>query len=82
MIKLLLAIRSLDIGGAERQFIELVKGIDKNRFDVTVCTMYPGELDDEVKKIDGVKFVCLQKRGRYDLGFFWRYRRFLQKLQP
>ncbi|NPA63733.1 MAG: glycosyltransferase, partial [Epsilonproteobacteria bacterium] len=30
----------------------------------------------------GVKFVCLQKRGRYDLGFFWRYRRFLQKLQP
>jgi len=50
VIKLLLAIRSLDIGGAERQFIELVKGIDKNRFDVTVCTMYPGELDDEVKK--------------------------------
>jgi len=43
-IKLVLSIRSLDIGGAERQFIELVKHIDKKRFDVTVCTMYGEKL--------------------------------------
>ncbi len=30
-IKLCLSIRSLNIGGAERQFIELVKNIDKNK---------------------------------------------------
>jgi hypothetical protein len=42
MTKLFLAIRSLDIGGAERQFIELVKYIDKSKFYVLVCTMYGG----------------------------------------
>ncbi len=42
-IKLLLAIRSLDIGGAERQFIELIKNIDKDKFEVYVCSMYGGK---------------------------------------
>ncbi len=81
-IKLILSIRSLDIGGAERQFIELAKGIDKDRFEVTVCTMYPGVLDDEVISTRGVEFVCFNKKGRYDLGFLNKYRKFLHEQKP
>ena len=51
MIKIIFSIRSLDIGGSERQFIELVKHIDKTKFDVTVCTMYGGVQEELVKKI-------------------------------
>jgi glycosyltransferase involved in cell wall biosynthesis len=81
--KLVLSIRSLDIGGAERQFIELVKHIDKAKFDVTVCTMYGGVQEELVKKIEGVHYVNLQKKGRYDLfAFFKRYKGLLQKTQP
>ena len=53
-MKLLLAIRSLNIGGAERQFIELVKNID---FPVYVVTMYGGILEDEIKNLEHVDIL-------------------------
>ena len=63
MIKLLLSIRSLDVGGAERQFIELIKNIDKSKFDITVCTMYGGVQEDVIKSIPNIKYYNLQKTG-------------------
>ena len=82
-IKVVLAIRSLDIGGAERQFIELVKHIDKNKFDVTVCTMYGGVQEDIVKAIPNITYYNLKKNGRYDFyGFYRRYKDLLFKLKP
>lgn len=83
MIKLILTIRSLNLGGAERQFLELVKHIDKNKFDVYVCTMYGGILEDEIKAIHDVHYTNLQKKGRYDLfPFFMKYRSYLASIQP
>jgi glycosyltransferase involved in cell wall biosynthesis len=82
-MKVVLAIRSLDIGGAERQFVELVKGIDKGRFDVTVCTMYGGVWEERVAAVPGVRYVNLRKTGRYDLWSFGRrYRALLRKIRP
>ncbi len=83
MIKLVLAIRSLDIGGAERQFIELVKHIDKTRFNVLVVTMYGGVQENTVKNIPNIKYINLQKKGRYDFfAFYNRYARILQESAP
>ena len=81
-MKLVLSIRSLNTGGAERQFIELVKYIDKKKFDVYVITMYGGEFEDIVKNIDGVKYFNLQKKGRYDLEFFFKYKKLLNEIKP
>ena len=83
MIKLVLSIRSLDIGGAERQFIELVKHIDKSKFDVTVCTMYGGIQEDIVKTIPNIKYYNLQKTGRYDFYKFYKnYSKLLKEIRP
>ena len=82
-MNIVLSIRSLDIGGAERQFIELIKHIDKKRFDVLVCTMYGGEQEDIVKNIPGIKYINLQKKGRYDFYDFYRhYKRVLKEFGP
>lgn len=82
-IRILLAIRSLDIGGAERQFIELIKNIDKDRFEVYVCTMYGGIQEDIVKSIRNVDYYNLNKQGRYDVfGFFTRYSNLMKKINP
>ena len=79
MIKLVLSIRSLDIGGAERQFIELVKNIDKNKFDVLVCTMYGGVQEDIIKNVPNIKYVNLKKNGRYDfVSFYKNYKKVLK----
>lgn len=82
-MKLLLAIRSLDIGGAERQFIELVRHIDKSRFNLIVCTMYSGSQEESLKAIDGITYYNLKKQGRYDLlDFGYRYRKLLRSERP
>jgi glycosyltransferase involved in cell wall biosynthesis len=83
MIKLILSIRSLDIGGAERQFIELIKHIDKQKFDVTVCTMYGGIQEEIVQKIPNINYVNLKKNGRYDFySFYKRYTDLLKDIRP
>ncbi len=82
-MKLVLAIRSLDIGGAERQFIELVKNIDKNKFDVTVCTMYGGVQESVIKDMLHVEYIHLHKKGRYDFySFFTLYKKVLRDVEP
>lgn len=83
MIKLVLSIRSLNIGGSERQFIELIKNIDKTKFDISVCTMYGGEQEDLVKQIPNIKYFNLQKTGRYDFyQFYNNYTRLLKEIDP
>jgi len=83
MINLVLSIRSLDIGGAERQFIELVENIDKNKFNVLVCTMYGGVQENIIKNIPNIKYVNLEKKGRYDfVNFYKKYKRVLKDFQP
>lgn len=82
-IKLVLAIRSLNVGGAERQFIELVKHIDKDKFEVYVCTMYGGVQEGIVKSIENVIYYNLGKKGRYDIfKFYNNYKKLLKTINP
>jgi len=81
-LKVVLSIRSLNIGGAERQFIELLKNIDKKKFDVYVVTMYGGVQENEIKNIKGIKYFNLQKSGRYDLKFYFKYKALLKEIFP
>ncbi len=81
-IKLALAIRALDIGGAERQLLELARNIDKDKYDVVLYVMYARELDVEAKAIEGVKFIDLAKQSRYDnLSFMKKYIKSLDEEQ-
>lgn len=71
-IKLTFLVRSLDYGGAQRQLITLVKGLDKNRFRVCVMAFYPGPLEQELAGSD-VQVITLDKGSRWDiLGFLRR----------
>jgi glycosyltransferase involved in cell wall biosynthesis len=81
-IKIILSIRSLEIGGAERQFIELVKGIDKSKFEVVVITMFEGTNDWEIKNNSEIKFYCFDKRGRYDVLSYFKYSKLIYEFKP
>lgn len=85
MIEIAFIIRSLECDGAERQLVTLAKGLDKQRFDVTVLYFYSGgvlPLEKDLKD-SGILAICLQKRGRWDLfGFFWRLVRYLKQINP
>lgn len=73
MIRLFFLIRSLGRGGAERQLVELAKGLDKTCFAITIATYYDGVLRPELESIPGIQVIPLHKRRRWDLlAFFWR----------
>ena len=79
-----LLIRSLNIGGTERQIIELVKGLDNNRFDITIGLFYSeGALIEEIKSMPWIHVVLLKKSGRWDIiRFVFRFIKLLKVLQP
>lgn len=79
--KILLAIRSLDFGGAERQWVLLAKELAKNKsIDLHLCTIYGGgKLEPEIKEIS---HTCLNKKGRGDFGFLLRYYKLIKTLNP
>jgi glycosyltransferase involved in cell wall biosynthesis len=84
MVRLFFLIRSLDRGGAERQLVELVKGLDKKRFAITVCTFYDGgALRPELECIKEIRVVSLHKKGRWDLWpFLWRLWKTVRRSRP
>jgi glycosyltransferase involved in cell wall biosynthesis len=68
-IRVLFLIRSLDVGGAERQLLELVRRMSPARVESTVAVMYSGgALLGELERCDGVGCVSLGKRSRWDLA--------------
>ncbi len=77
-------IRRLDRGGAERQLIELACGLNKNKFDVTILTWYSGGgFVSAITPQSGIKLVCLNKGGRWDIvGFLSRLIRTTRRLAP
>lgn len=81
--KLVFLTRDLAIGGAQRQLVTLVKGLDRSIFEVTVLCLYGGgELIRELTNA-GVSVILLDKGGRWDLArFSRRLLAVLRKLQP
>lgn len=82
-LSVFLLVRSLDIGGAERQLTELALGLKRGGVDVAVGVFYDGgPLAAELDRA-GVPIFDLAKRGRWDLaGFLVRLRRLLVKRRP
>jgi len=66
-INILFPVNFLGIGGAEQQLLELVKGMDKSRFQPCVVTLYPGgELYEEIAQIPDVEIMCVNRKGKLD----------------
>lgn len=62
MIKILFLINTLGGGGAERVMVNLINNMDKNKFDITVCTMFSDGVNRE-KICDDIKCYCKNKLG-------------------
>jgi len=84
LVRLMFINRRFERGGAERQLIELARGLDKTEFDVCVMTFYEGGgLHGLLKAIPGLRIVNLNKRGRWDIGrFLWRCWRTATAFRP
>jgi hypothetical protein len=69
--RVVLFIRDLNIGGAQRQLIELASGMHGGPWDVRVLTFYRGGPLEPDLIARGVPYQSLDKRGRWDIVRFW-----------
>lgn len=84
MTRILFLIRSLEIGGAERQLVELVRHLDHSRFEVMVAIFYDrGQFRNDLKNIEKVSVVSLGKKSRWDVfPFFLRFLGLIRQFRP
>lgn len=82
-MKLVLLIRSLEIGGAERQLVALARGLVAFGHDVRVLTFYSGGALRRDLEAANVPVTQLDKRGRWDVAaFVWRLVKELRREAP
>jgi len=77
LVKLTYIIDTLAVGGAEKLLLSTLKKLNKEKYDITVCTMMKeNDLIEDFRKL-GVKVVCLNMYNKRDIrGFFKLYRYF------
>lgn len=75
--------RSLDAGGAERQLVTLVTGLNKANFHVSVICFYAGGSLQRELETTGIEVIVIGKRSRWDvLPFLLRLFLTLRRLNP
>lgn len=81
-IKITYILPSLDRGGAERFFVDLIKNLNKDTFEPSLL-LYKrsGDWQKELDSL-GVKVVLLEKKRRFDILNFWKMYKSLKSLRP
>lgn len=82
-MKILFLIRSLDIGGAERQLVILAASLKQRGYSVKVIVFYKGGvLENELRKA-AVPVISLNKKRRWDiLEFLYRLIKIINNEKP
>src|SRR5437867_1896442 len=77
--RVLLLTQNLGVWGAQRQLVELARGLDRKRYDVRVGTLtLGGSLTAELEE-QGIPIVDFERRWRWDLSPIWRLARYARE---
>jgi len=79
-MKILFVIDSLRLGGAERQMVELIKGLDRHRFEVyVVCLNYAEDSYAHIVSKMGIGISYFCRRYSYDISPLFSIYQFIKK---
>lgn len=82
-MKILLLVRSLERGGAERQVVTLARGLRDAGVDVSVAVFYSGGVFEQDLARAGIPLLFTKKSGRWDvLSFAARLANLVRKERP
>jgi len=77
-LRLLCMLDELDIGGTEQQILELVRRIDRDRFEPMVCCYRHGRKAEEIADM-GVPVFQIEKTHKLDAGIIPRIAKLLRE---
>lgn len=71
-LRILYIVGSFKIGGCQRHVVELLKGLDRSKYELYVCTMKPGgALLSEIERL-GIEVRCLQIERLASAATVWK----------
>ncbi len=81
-IKITYIIPTLDRGGAERFFVDLIKNLDKEKFEPSLILYKKG--GEWLKELEALNLniVILEKKKRFDLRNFLEIKKAIKKIKP
>lgn len=77
-VKILYLITDLNIGGAEQLLLLMLKNLNRQKYDPTVCCFYAGELAGEIKSL-GIRVIDLKMESKLDLLVLFKLLNLLKK---
>ena len=81
-LTVLFPVTDLARDGAQRQLLELVRGLDKKRFKPIVLTLQAGgELEGEFRRVPSLRVISLERNGKYDLIYPIKVFRIFRKMK-
>ncbi len=80
--RVFIAISNFEYGGAQRQIVELANNMDKDRFEVHVCSLSDYVPLAESLTIPPERFHIVQKKSKYDLTVVSRLAALFKQLKP
>lgn len=80
--RVLYTIDSFAVGGAQRQLLELVRHLDKERYRVAVCPLWDIPDLDALYCQTGVEIVRIHKRFSADASVAFRLAQWIRRFQP
>ena len=81
-IRIAFCITDLDVGGAERMFVELVTRLDRRLWEPRVfCLSRPGKLVERLNAAN-IPVVCFGAQSVWQFGVVWMLARELKRLHP
>ena len=82
-MKILLIIRSLDVGGTETQIAQLARGLARRGIDVRIAVFYTGGVIEKQLQTHSIQVTNLNKGGRWDIAMFTlRLRKLIKSYEP
>lgn len=78
MIRILHSIDTTGPGGAETIFVNLIKGLDTQKFESIVVIRGPGWVCDTLRS-NGVEPIFVQSRGGFNFRYLWELVRVIRK---
>ena len=72
----------LNIGGLQRVVVDLAKGLDKDKFVVSVCVLREGGPFEKELIDDGIEVVRIPSMNRPDYFRFWKLYRVMREKRP
>jgi glycosyltransferase involved in cell wall biosynthesis len=80
--KVMLLAVGLGVGGTETHILGLAAGIDRTKFEVTVCSLKSGGCLVEELRRRGIRVVCLNGAGKFDPRVLFRLWNVIREERP